>query len=115
MRILIVCLVFLTGCTLSAQKSETEHKKEADFNKLIDNANKNHTYFKSAHDKSVEKEKKLISQAITKIITLKEEVKDLKTEMVSMKTKTDTVYIHDTIRVSEKKSFWGKTKVDTLN
>lgn len=115
MRILILCLVFLTGCTLNAQKSETEHKKEADFIKLIDNANKNQTNFKNAHDKAVKKENKLVSQAINKIITLKEEVKDLKTEMVRIKTKTDTVYIHDTIRVSEKKNFWGKTKVDTLN
>jgi hypothetical protein len=46
---------------------------------------------------------------------LKEEVKDLKSELISVKVKIDTVYIHDTIRVTEKKSFWGKTKVDTLN
>jgi hypothetical protein len=32
-----------------------------------------------------------------------------------MKVKVDTiyVYIHDTIQIKEKKSFWGKTKVDT--
>ena len=30
-----------------------------------------------------------------------------------MKIKIDTIYIHDTILIKEKKSFWGKTKVDT--
>jgi hypothetical protein len=30
-----------------------------------------------------------------------------------MKIKIDTIYIHDTIQVKEKKNFWGKTKIDT--
>jgi len=35
--------------------------------------------------------------------------------MDSVKVRIDTVYIHDTIEIKEKKSFWGKTKIDTVN
>jgi hypothetical protein len=29
--------------------------------------------------------------------------------------KIDTIYIHDTIQIKEKKNFWGKVKTDTTN
>ena len=107
--------LFLTGCTLSAQQQNAEQQKDAEFNKLIDNAKQNQSTFKKVHSKAEAKEKKIVAQAITKIITLKEEVKDLKSEISGMKIRIDTVYIHDTIQIKEKKNFWGKTKVDTTN
>jgi hypothetical protein len=108
-------LLFLTGCTLSAQQQNAEQQKDVEFNKLIDNAKQNQSTFKKVHSKAEAKEKKIVAQAITKIITLKEEVKDLKSEISGMKIRIDTVYIHDTIQIKEKKNFWGKTKVDTTN
>lgn len=113
MRYLI--FLFLTGCTLTAQQQNAEQQKDAEFNKLIDNAKQNQSTFKKVHSKAEAKEKKIVAQAITKIITLKEEVKDLKSEISGMKIRIDTVYIHDTIQIKEKKNFWGKTKVDTTN
>ena len=85
---------------------------------LIDNANKNQSTFKKVHSKAEAKEKRIVAQAINKIVTLKEEVKDLKSEISQIngvKIRIDTVYIHDTIQIKEKKNFWGKTKVDTTN
>ena len=108
-------LLFLTGCTLSAQQQNAEQQKDVEFNKIIDNAKQNQSTFKKVHSKAEAKEKKIVAQAITKIITLKEEVKDLKSEISGMKIRIDTVYIHDTIQIKEKKNFWGKTKVDTTN
>ena len=108
-------LLFLTGCTLSAQQQNAEQQKDVEFNKLIDNAKQNQSTFKKVHSKAEAKEKKIVAQAITKIITLKEEVKDLKSEISGMKIRIDTVYIHDTIQIKEKKNFWGKTKIDTTN
>jgi hypothetical protein len=108
-------LLFLTGCTLSAQQQNAEQQKDAEFNKLIEGAKKNQSIFGKVHSKAEAKEKKIVAQAITKIVTLKEEVKDLKTEISDMKIRIDTVYIHDTIQIKEKKNFWGKTKVDTTN
>ena len=107
--------LFLTGCTLSAQQQNAEQQKDAEFNKLIDNANQNQSTFKKVHSKAEAKEKRIVAQAINKIVTLKEEVKDLKSEISEMKVRVDTIYIHDTIQIKEKKNFWGKTKVDTTN
>ena len=107
--------LFLTGCTLSAQQQNAEQQKDAEFNKLIDNAKQNQSTFKKVHSKAEAKEKRIVAQAINKIVTLKEEVKDLKSEISEMKVRIDTIYIHDTIQIKEKKNFWGKTKVDTTN
>lgn len=111
-------LLFLTGCTLSAQQQNAEQQKDAEFEKLIKKATENHNKFGEVHKKAKDKEKKLVAQAITKIVTLKAEVKDLKNEISQIngiKVRIDTVYIHDTIQIKEKKNFWGKTKVDTTN
>jgi hypothetical protein len=77
---------------------------------LIDSVRQNHNTFYSVSLKAKKKEDKLVSQSIAKIITLKEEVKSLRSEMDSVKVRIDTVYIHDTIQITEKKSFWGKNK-----
>lgn len=111
-------LLFLTGCTLNAQQQNAEQQKDAEFNKLIENAKQNQSTFKKVHLKAEAKEKRIVAQTINKIVTLKEEVKDLKSEIsqiIGVKIRIDTVYIHDTIQIKEKKNFWGKTKVDTTN
>ena len=108
-------LLFLAGCTLSAQQQDAEKQKDAEFHKLITKAKENQTNFHHVHKKAKAKEEILVAQAITKIVTLKAEVKDLKSEISEMKIRIDTVYIHDTIQIKEKKNFWGKTKVDTTN
>ena len=113
MRYLI--FLFLTGCTLSAQQQDAEQQKDVEFHKLIKKAKETHTNFHQVHAKAKSKEDKLVSQTINKIVTLKEEVKDLKSEISGMKVRIDTIYIHDTIQIKEKKNFWGKTKVDTTN
>lgn len=108
-------LLFLAGCTLSAQQQDAEKQKDAEFDKLISSAKETHSNFHKVHKKAKDKEEKLVAQAITKIVTLKAEVKDLRSEISEMKVRVDTVYIHDTIQIKEKKNFWGKTKVDTTN
>ena len=105
--------IFFAGCTLNAKHQDPEKQKDYEFNKLIKKVSNHHNEFKLVHAKALKKEDKLVSQAIVKIVTLKAEVKDLKTEMSEMKVRVDTVIIHDTIVIKEKKSFWGKTKVDT--
>jgi hypothetical protein len=108
-------LLLLTGCTLNAQKQNLEQQKDAKFNELIDNATKNQSNFVEVHKKAKAKEDKLVAQTINKIVTLKAEVIDLKAEISEMKIRIDTVYIHDTVQIKEKKNFWGKTKIDTTN
>jgi hypothetical protein len=107
--------ILLTGCTLSAQQQSPEQKKDIEFDKLINSATLNQVNFVKVHKKAKAKEKKLVNQAINKIVTLSAEVKELKSEISQMSVKVDTIYIHDTIQIKEKKNFWGKTKVDTTN
>ena len=71
-------LLFLAGCTLSAQQQNTEQQKDAEFEKLIKKATENHSKFGEVHKKAKDKEKKLVAQAITKIVTLKSENESLK-------------------------------------
>jgi hypothetical protein len=108
-------LFLLTGCTLTAQNPSIEQQKDIEFDKLISNANNNNIKFKEVHKRAKAKEAKMVAQAINKIVTLKAEVSELKTEISDMKIRVDTVYIHDTITIKEKKNFWGKTKIDTTN
>lgn len=108
-------LLLFTGCTLNAQNENNEQKKDAEFKKLIDSVKNNYNNFYKVQEKVKAKEDRLVYQSIAKIITLKEEVKNLRSEIDSVKVRIDTVYIHDTIQITEKKSFWGKTKVDTTS
>ena len=108
-------LLCLIGCTLNAKQNNTEQQKDSEFNRLINKANENHIKFIEVHKSAKEKQDKLVAQAISKIVSLNGEVKNLKSEIGEMKVKVDTVYIHDTIQIKEKKNFWGKTKVDTTN
>jgi hypothetical protein len=108
-------LLLLTGCTLNAQKQNLEQQKDAKFNDLIAKATKNQSNFLEVHKKAKAKEDKIVAQTISKIVTLKAELTDLKAEISDMKIRIDTIYIHDTIQIKEKKNFWGKTKIDTTN
>jgi hypothetical protein len=108
-----IFLLLLTGCSLSAQNDSNEQKKDAEYQKLINDVKNNHNTFNRVQAKAKAKETKLVYQAISKIAILSEEVKSLKNDI--SKIKVDTIYIHDTIQIKEKKNFWGKTKVDTTN
>lgn len=59
-------LLFLTGCTLSAQQQNAEQQKDVEFNKLIDNAKQNQSTFKKVHSKAEAKEKKLLLRQLPK-------------------------------------------------
>ena len=65
-------------------------------------------------------EKEVDNEIVNKTLNYKKEMAELKKENNLLKEKAafryevDTVYITDTIVIKEKKSFWGKTKTDTI-
>ena len=63
--------------------------------------------------KATKKEKQLVANAVSTITELKNDINELKS-IISI-VKIDTIYIHDTIQIKEKKNFWGKVKTDTTN
>lgn len=72
---------------------------------------------KYADKKSEEK----VQQIISKVSDMKEQIGDMKSQMKNMdvllKEKPKTITIRDTVYVTEKKNFWGKTKtsIDSTN
>ena len=59
------------------------------------------------------------TRQVEQIDILKDENKDFRKELKSLqfeisKKKVDTVVVHDTVVIKEKRNFWGRTKTDTL-
>lgn len=90
-------------------------KEDREFKQLMSDFSKTLEHNKKVQIKADKTKDKLIVTTTNKINQLSNENKSLKNEIGAMKVKVDTiyVYIHDTIQIKEKKSFWGKTKVDT--
>ena len=65
---------------------------------------------KFADKKSEEK----VLEIITKVSDMKEQIGDMKSQMSNMnallKEKPKTITVRDTVYITEKKNFWGKTK-----
>jgi predicted FMN-binding regulatory protein PaiB len=86
-------IIFLFGCSVSAQKTSEEVSEEREFQQLM-------SKFAQTNDKSVQvqkaaskKEAELVTKAVATIIAMKVEIKDLKTELNEVKSKLDSVTI----------------------
>jgi organic radical activating enzyme len=93
-------------------------KDDREFKQLMVDFNKTLEHNKSVQIKADNTKNKLIVATTNKISELSNENKSLKNDINELKSlisivRIDTIYIHDTIQIKEKKSFWGKTKVDT--
>ena len=111
-----VSIFTLIGYVKVGAENESPLKKEdKEFQQLMNDFNKTLEHNKKVQIKADKTKDKLIVTTTNKINQLSNENKSLKNEIGAMKVKVDTiyVYIHDTIQIKEKKSFWGKTKVDT--
>ena len=93
-------------------------KDDREFKQLMNDFHKTLEHNKSVQIKADKTKDKLIVATTNKISELSNENKSLKNDINELKSmisivRIDTIYIHDTIQIKEKKSFWGKTKVDT--
>lgn len=93
-------------------------KEDREFKQLMSDFSKTLEHNKSVQIKADKTKDKLIVATTNKISELSNENKSLKDDINELKSiisivRIDTIYIHDTIQIKEKKSFWGKTKVDT--
>ena len=102
-------ILFLFGCNVSAQKVD----RDVEFEQLMKQVDE--TNLKSAKVQAManKKEKQLVTNAVATITQMKSEISELKSEISQFKI--DTIYIHDTVLIKEKKNFWGKVKTDTTN
>lgn len=109
MRYLVVIL-FLASCT-------TTQIEEVDkYDTLLLKVQESQLAMDSSIMEATEKEAKIINKTVESIIEDKKQIKELFSEVAEIKAvqkiKPDT--IRDTVFIKEKKSFFGKTKIDTL-
>jgi hypothetical protein len=102
-------ILFLFGCGVSAQKID----KDIEFEELMKQVDSTNAKSATVLAKATKKEKQLVQNAVATITQMQNDINELKS-IVSI-VKIDTIYIHDTIQIKEKKNFWGKVKTDTTN
>ena len=102
-------ILFLFGCGVQAQKID----KDVEFEELMKQVNATNVKSATVLEKATKKEKQLVQNAVATITQMQNDINELKS-IVSI-VKIDTIYIHDTIQIKEKKNFWGKVKADTTN
>jgi len=122
MKSLLLIFSFLTITATSinviGSKEDKMITSDKEFKQLMKDFNNTLDKNKKVQIKADETKDKIIVSTTNKINKLSNENKLLKNDINELKSmisivKIDTIYIHDTIQVKEKKNFWGKTKIDT--
>jgi seryl-tRNA synthetase len=86
-------ILFLFGCTVSAQKTSEEVEQEREFNKLMSRVAETNNRSVEVQQAASKKEAELVTKAVSTIVAMKSEIKDLKTELNEVKNKLDSVTV----------------------
>jgi hypothetical protein len=105
MKKYILIALFITGCKQESAEKFVLHLPETDSivaknKKTCDST----VRFLQVVDK---KSDEAVSKLITRMSEMKLQISSMKE---AIKTKPKTITIHDTLIITEKKNFWGKTK-----
>ncbi len=84
-------LIFLFGCQVTAQNESETAKKDREFQNLLSKVEENTKASAKVQEGASKKQSQIVTEAVNTIITLKEENKDLKTELNEVKVKLDSV------------------------
>ena len=86
-------IIFLFGCTVSAQKTSEEAEQEREFQQLMSKVTETNNKSVQVQKAASKKEAELVTKAVATIVSMKGEIKDLKTELNEVKSKLDSVTI----------------------
>ena len=86
-----VVILFLSSCQLTAQKPDPVVKEDEAFKQLLQKVENNNKLSMMVQKQAAQKQTQIVTQTISKIVTLKEENKDLKVELNETKAKLDSV------------------------
>jgi seryl-tRNA synthetase len=86
-------IIFLFGCTVSAQKTIEESEQEREFQQLMSKVTETNNKSVQVQKAASKKEAELVTKAVATIVSMKGEIKDLKTELNEVKSKLDSVTI----------------------
>lgn len=109
-----VFLIFLIGCGLHSVKENQKSYHHID--SAMHNSKKLHDSTIYLHKLMDENTKNQVEKVISKVEYLKSDNEKLRTEVLVLNQKSklvEKITIHDTVFITEKKNFWGKTKITT--
>ena len=84
-------LIFLFGCNVTAQTESETAKKDREFENLLSKVEENTKASAKVQEEASKKQSQIVMETVSKIVTLKEENKDLKIELNEVKVKLDSV------------------------
>ena len=86
-----ILLILLLGCQATAQNESETAKKDSEFQNLLSKVEENTKASAKVQKEASKEQSKIVTETVSKIITLKEENKNLKTELNEIKDKLDSV------------------------
>ena len=86
-------ILFLFGCSVSAQKTSKELQEEREFQQLMSKVAETNNKSVQVQKAATKKEAELVTKAVATIIAMKGEILDLKTELNEVKNKLDSITI----------------------
>ena len=94
---------------MTAQNESETAKKDREFQNLLLKVEQNTQASAKVQEQASKKQSQIVTETVSKIITLKEENKDLKTELDEIKTKldsasADTIMPFELLPISRKKN-----------
>ena len=103
-------ILLLSSCTT------TEIEQVNKYDTLLLKIEKSQKVMDSSIVEATKKEARIIDKTVKQIIQDKKQIAELVTQVAEAKAnpKVEIQTIRDTVFVTEKKNFWGKSKKDTL-
>ena len=103
-------LIFLFGCQATAQNESETAKKDSEFKNLLSKVEENTKASAKVQAAASKNQTQIVTETVSKIITLKEENKKLKIELNEVKVKlniasADTIMPFQLLPISHKKDF----------
>jgi hypothetical protein len=106
----LLAIVLLSSCTA------TEVKYDDKYDTLLTKVQESQKVMDKSLEKAAKKEQLIINKTVASIIEDKKQIEQLKDEVLETKGKVEIRIqtIRDTVFITEKKNFWGKSKTDTV-
>lgn len=111
-------ILFVTFCSCSFHQVDEHNKSYHHIDSAMVNSQKIHDSAIVLHKLVDDKTNKEVEKVLGKVQSLRLENLNLKTEIKELNQTTKAVHyitIHDTVLITEKKNFWGKTKRDSMS
>jgi hypothetical protein len=106
----LIAIILLSSCTA------TEVKYDDKYDTLLTKVQESQKLMDSSIVEATKKEATIINKTVKSIIEDKKQISELVTQVAEAKAnpKVEMQIIRDTVFVTEKKNFWGKSKTDTV-